>query len=481
MDVCFCIGTNSGKVINSISKLDDNIKYFTYDNIKLLVKDAKLRHLEFKRIVLSSAVIGSADSDFSELNKFLREFGINTEVVLIINEETGADYAKHFLKYFNAPMYTLMVMSKGTTKVLMESVSDDILSLSTKYFDPFKNKILGKNLDFSESDSTGEQDSNYEGVPDFQSGQGFSAGPASLYSGYRGNSGNNWGETEKEYAENSYENSDAESTAEEDELSIGDLGATHSDTGFLDDEENEEINQHSKESEPQVVEEDTDRSVRERFESGVISSVTNRYKQEQVISTDLNIDLVISGGSHRATQDIIDEALTIYQKDSGKILIIDLDTTSNRLLSLIDIDKYYSNNCMEGISKQRVYVEDHVGICSNGYGVPVSVVSLKALLASKLVKKFDMVMIDCPLDCLEVIDEEVVKMCHVLVYSGGDMSSLTEMSIGLTNRSKVRLNVEKYIMRNCVVEIKGNLEVNELNYLRSHSVFANSSWLDRIS
>ena len=85
------------------------------------------------------------------------------------------------------------------------------------------------------------------------------------------------------------------------------------------------------------------------------------------------------------------------------------------LLSYLNTTRFYSSNAMEGISKKRIYTEDNIGIVSNGYGVPASSKDLKILLTSKLVRKYDLILIDCPVDCLSIIDEELVKMCHVLV------------------------------------------------------------------
>lgn len=177
---------------------------------------------------------------------------------------------------------------------------------------------------------------------------------------------------------------------------------------------------------------------------------------------------------------MIDEALDLYRKDEAKVLIIDLDTKGNRVLSLLHMDRYYGNNCQEGITKQRVYTEDNIGVCSNGFGVPVSTKDLKALLASKLVRRFDLILIDCPVECLSIFDEELVRMCHVLVFSGGALEDMSEMTLGLTDRSVVKLEVEKYIMRNCEVEIKGSLRNEDVNFLQDNCLFANGSWLDKI-
>ena len=125
-------------------------------------------------------------------------------------------------------------------------------------------------------------------------------------------------------------------------------------------------------------------------------------------------------------------------------------------------------------------MEDHVGVCSNGYGAPVTSKDLKSLLSSRLVRKYDIILVDCPVDCLKVIDEEIVSMCHVLIYCGGSKQDFIDMSLGLSNRDVVKLSVEKYIMRNCEVEVCGTLNGRDLAYMKDTCLFANGSWLEKV-
>ena len=287
---------------------------------------------------------------------------------------------------------------------------------------------------------------------------------------------------------------------EDDELSIGDLGGQHTDTGYLDDFDDAELAAQFNESKgkrgksrvttkDEVSDLDSDDSnieldpekQREQYEEQVIESVNKRYEKEMSISANLNIDLVVSSGKYRCTQDMIDEALDLYRRDGARVLIIDLDTVSNRILSLLHTSNFYSNNCQEGITKQRVYVEDNVGICSNGFGVPVTSKDIKALLSSKMIRKYDLIFIDCPAECLGIFDEELIRMCHVLVFSGGSLEDMSNLTIALTNRNVVKLEVEKYIMRNCEVEVKGTLRKDDVEFLRDNCLFANGCWLDKIS
>lgn len=493
MDVCLLMGKGNASIQKAVGKLSDNVKFYEFKDIKDMVKGAKLRHLEFKRIILSKALLSKPDSDLGVLNSFLREYGVNTEVIMVIQSAEDEMYIKAFKKYFDSPMYTPVIMGKPTAISLNEIVTADILSVRTKYYalDVKDSKIVP---DEDEGEATGDQ----EGVQQ-SAGFGFGSGPSSVYGGYRGNSSSDWGSSERDMVEEEDSSDDGF-----DDLSIGDLGGLHTDTGYLDDFDDAELaakfdeeknkakaakrgrggvpmgGMKDKAQELDASEEVEEVSEKEKYEGKVIDSVQKRYEKEQTISSDLNIDLVVSTGKYRCTQDMIDEALDIHRRDQARVLIIDLDTKSNRVLSLLHIDRYYSNNCQEGIAKQRVYTEDNIGVCSNGYGVPVQTKDLKALLASKVMKKYDLILIDCPTECLGVIDEEIIRMCHVLVFTGGSLEDLTDITMGLTNRHVVRLGVEKYIMRNCEIEVKGQLRKDDVEFIRDNCLFANGCWLDKI-
>lgn len=494
MNVCFSMGNNSEKIINHLSKMADNVKFFSYRSIDELVKDSKLRHLEFDRLVISKSIISRPEVDFETLNKFIKDFNPNAEIVLVVAEGDESTFIKPFKRYFDAPMYTPAIMLKGTSKSLLDLILTDIPTVRSKYYKDDSSDFLPENSDSTESESTGNQEPENAAETEKSSGFGFGSGPSSVYGSFRGTTGSDWSSSEREVEENSDFENDDSALPDDDELSIGDLGGQHTDTGYLDDFDDAELaakfeedkgkknkaGSVSKDKAEDLDAEEDEVQKREVYEEKVIDSVVDRYEKERVISSDLNIDLVVSTGRFRCTQDMIDEALDLYRKDEAKVLIIDLDTRYNRVLSLLHMRRYYDDNCQEGITKQRVYTEDHIGVCSNGYGVPVTTKDLKALLASKMIRKFDLIFLDCPVECLGIFDEELIRMCHVLVFSGGSLEDMTDITLGLTNRSVVRLDVEKYIMRNCEVEIKGPLRKEDVEFLKGNCLFANGNWLDKI-
>lgn len=500
MDVCLSMGNSSEKVVSMLSKVADNVKFYSYRTVGDMIKDAKLRHLEFDRMVLSKVIFSNPDKEFEMLNSFIREYGSNTEIVLVVSEGDENGIVRSFKKYFDAPMYTPAILVKGTSRALLDLIQLSVLEVKTKYYILDADEESGGTSDVSAGTSTGEQDEESGSVGSSSNGFGFGSGPSSVYSGYGGNVSSDWNSSEKEYTENSEYGDEDGGDDDDDELSIGDLGGQHTDTGYLDDFDDAELAAQFDEgkgkrgkkgvakkdevsnldSDDPSIEIDPEEQ-RAQYEEKVIESVNRRYEKELTISANLNIDLVVSAGKYRCTQDMIDEALDLYRRDGAKVLIIDLDTTSNRILSLLHTSNFYSNNCQEGITKQRVYVEDNIGICSNGFGVPVTSKDIKALLSSKMIRKYDIVFIDCPTECLGIFDEELIRMCHVLVFTGGALEDMSNVTLGLTNRSIVKLEVEKYIMRNCEVEVKGTLRKDDVEFLRDNCLFANGCWLDKIS
>ena len=527
MVVCFSIGQKSKAVISNLVKTADNVEFLTFDSIKDIIKNAQLRHIDFKRIIISSAIVKNPQSEFKELSDFIGEYSNTTEVVLMVGEKAKGTVDVEFNKFFNAPLYTPVVMPRATSRSLLELVLGDIASLAVKYYVPEEIEVTGSMAESGESSSFNPnmQDTNTS-VDTSNTNSGFGIGfgprgidisnmsssPADNNRGYEDFSEKYSGGNKVSAPGYSETVMGQDSDFDDDDLSISDYGAQHSDTGFLDESDADELKAYleSQESSKPVVEEDmgtgalrymdeksekvveevaTEQVVQEKVKKpsssvyieNINRGVTDRIKRDFVTKSDLNIDLVLSTRSARATQAIIDEAFNLYRKDDAKVLIVDLDFKENRVLSYLRTGEYYRSSSFEGITKQRIYEEDHIGVCSNGYGVPVLTHDIKSLLSSKAVREYELVLIDCPVDCLSVIDEELIEMFHILVFSGGSRQDLVEMTKGLVNRDFVKLSVEKYIMRTCDVEIDEGVKKSDLEYIKKNFLFANGTWLSKIT
>lgn len=504
MIVSFSVGDKSKRVINTLKKTADNVDFYSSNSIQELIKEAKLRHISFKRIIFSTTILKNVEKDLKELNDFIKNFSSSTEVVMIImGSDTGSD--KIFNSIFNSPMYTPVILPKATSKNLLELVLSDILEIKTRYYvldvkdskkEETKNQL--KTEEENNSNSNSSEGTSNDGVPMVNLSRDFSNGPSSVFTGFGGEVVVNATAPENNTLDTPPLNFDGSSTegnenlsttdSEDDDsdLSIGDFGSQHSDTGYLDEDdadyqefvksvENEErVPDRSRVEivtpQPRVIE------VR-KPELGKRNSVSPKpvKKVEK-----RNIDLVISVRGNGSTQAIIDESVKIVNEDGAKVLIIDLDNEENGILSFIDTDKFYREGNNNGISKQRVYEEDGVYIMSNGYGSPVTNRDVQRLINSRVLNQFDMIYIDCPTKSLSVLSKDIIDVCNILIISKGDLSQLVATSLALTDRSVVSLDVERSIMNDCVVEIDGDCNKEDVDYINSTFVFANGNWLNRL-
>lgn len=309
------------------------------------------------------------------------------------------------------------------------------------------------------------------------------------------------------------------SEAEEDEndLSIGNYGEQHTDTGFLDEDEEEELKRLMSGMD-ESAEDETEAGSGSEDEwsgSGVEEPIAQSPKKPDVWSMGgtpvkswetreepakpreavpekddrelksepkFYIDLFVGVKGSGATQSLVDTAAKLTDKEGLKVLIVDLDTRENGLLSYIDTERFYMEGANMGISKLRTYMEDGVYVASNGYGEAVSPRALSAFLSSRLISNFDTVLIDCPAECLDSVSLDVIERCNVYIVTGIDRSDLLATSEALTNRDVVDFQVEKYIMQHCLINFKDEQECDteDVDWVNRICLFANGNWLDRI-
>lgn len=598
MRVCFSVGKQSKAICNTLKRSADNIEFFYYSSIQELIKESNIRHLYFERIIFSPSILNDLESDLRLLNDYIKNSSDSSEIIYFLNSihTTGLE---EFNSIFNSPLYTPVILDAPTPKSLLDLVTLSIVEIKAKYYDldvnnvdsvsvstsqgkkesvkreklkpkkkGFISSFFGGGKKSAETKEVAESKSEVEETP-LNSGEnvsnnnsGFTSGPQSVIASDSGENGSNQN-TESKEVENLFgfsessgnfsepDNLGAENSSEDEDLSIGDFGSSHSDTGFLDPEDEDEelkkfLEGQNNDSEddnavdrPDLFESSSDSERPDLFEStsdsergdlfendptpipvhnpiptptptpvvvtnkhvkrdiastvssgveslGLVKPVRSKLKEEESIlkpsydSDSPNIDLVTGVDAKKITASIVDESMRLVDEDGIKVLIIDVDTRTNSILSFIDTDRYYFEGAIDGISKQRVYEEDNIGVCSNGYGVSVSPRDLLRLLSSRLVRDYDMVFVCCPLESLNSLSLEVVRRCHVLVMSGGDRSDLIATSIGLTDRSVIDVNVERYIMDNCEVEFFDDISQEDLSFVKKTCLFANGSWLRTI-
>lgn len=480
--------------------------------------------------------VEDVEGDLRELNEFIKNYSDNTSIVLITNQGTKElEVTEIFKSMFNSPMYTPVIMSKTTPKNLLEIVTEDITTLKTKYYvlDVDKDKtIVSSNESVEKKNETETTKSSIEkkkksgffsGLmggkkksPDVSTpvqevkqeaedvvnkveeaseiSTDFSAGPKSVFTGFGGESSSNSNSESNNFTKNIFDSQNSSSsdgmessttgfsdpTGEDDMLSLGEMGEQHTDTGFLDEEEeenDEELQEYIRNQHHTLEEDKSEEPVSVRQEP-VYTPPIKAEKEEP--KKDTNIDMVLGMHGSGSTSAVVNEAMDLYQSKGAKVLIIDLDYRENGLLSFINVEDFYNKGYSRGISRRRIYNEDGIGILSNGYGTVITSSELLTLLRSGIIRKFDEVLIDCPIECLNIVTKDILKLCNILVFTNIDRSDLLSTSLGLTDRSTVSLDVERFIMKTCIVDCPEGKSLSEedIDYIRDNCLFANGCWLD---
>lgn len=554
MMIAFCAGSSSNRVIEKLSSVVDNITFRTYDNMEELVTEAILRHIDFERIVFTSKFLSNPEDDLRKLQEFLTEYSNNTELVMLeMLEESGSEKEKLFNSFFSSPMYTVVKVKQGSMSIpfLTELVKTDIPTLKVTYGGdvhvndsvvvaksaeeqvkkedakksvvsaPKKKKVgfFGR-LFGGKSDESEENESFSDSTEEVMEPTGnidesaMNAEPEisplnqSVVGGVVGDVAKDVVGVEMNFEENSrvedavsvvdgLTGGSVENFSPEDDelgLSIGDYGAAHSDTSFLDDSDEEELENYSSNREE-------DNPARENVVSPVEDSLPDQVEvdpYEKVFSDDMkqgiptedysfdvpqenykNIDIIISNTGSNAIVDIIDSAAK-YSDDGNSVLVVDADNIHHRVLSFIDCNQFYKRDFEYGVDSSRIYVEDGVSFVSNGYGNELSTESLERFLEEEELNRFDIVMVDIPVESIGVLNIGILQKCNILIECGSDVSDLITMSLDLTDRSKVSLEMERYIMHNCDAEMLGGVNEETIKTAKESCFFANGCWLDNI-
>lgn len=554
MMIAFCAGSSSNRVIEKLSSVVDNITFRTYDNMEELVTEAILRHIDFERIVFTSKFLSNPEDDLRKLQEFLTEYSNNTELVMLeMLEESGSEKEKLFNSFFSSPMYTVVKVKQGSMSIpfLTELVKTDIPTLKVTYGgdvhvndsvvvaksaeeqvkkEDIKKSVVSapkkKKVGFfgrlfgGKSDESEENESSSDSTEEVPESTGnvdesaMNAEPEinslnqSAMDGVIGDVAKDVIGAEMNFEENSRvedavpvvsgltDGSVENFSPEYDELglSIGDYGAAHSDTSFLDDSDEEELENYSSSREednnparenvsspvedslPDQVEVDPYEKV---FSDDMMQGTTEEYSFDVPQENYKNIDIIISNTGSKAIADIIDSAAK-YSDDGNSVLVVDVDNIHHRVLSFIDCNQFYKRDFEYGVDSSRIYVEDGVSFVSNGYGNELSTENLERFLEEEELNRFDIVMVDIPVESIGVLNMGILQKCNILIECGSDVSDLINMSLDLTDRSKVSLEMERYIMHNCDAEMLGGVNEETIKTAKESCFFANGCWLDNI-
>lgn len=135
MKVSFSVGNMSEKIINSLSSSLDNVEFYSYKTVPEMIQESSMRHIYFDRIVFSEKILKDSEKELSELNDYITNYSDNTTIVFVCSKKNGvSDNERIFSELFNSPLYTPVLIDKGTVKKLQEFIECDIQEIRAKYY-----------------------------------------------------------------------------------------------------------------------------------------------------------------------------------------------------------------------------------------------------------------------------------------------------------------------------------------------------------
>ena len=544
MRVCFSVGPMSQKLISTISKSADNVEFSSYSDIASMIKESTMRHIFFDRIVFSEKILKNPEVELKALNDYIAEFSDNTKIVFICQGK-GTNNHEIFNNLFDSPLYTVVLIEKVSTNILLDFVKGDITELKAKYYSLdvksiksmtskspegvpkekevplakkekkgfFKSifggkknnhqKIENQKSDIDGSSNSGKGD-NLVSQNSLEVGAGIvssgvalgteiGAGASAIKTGVDV-IGSVVDSVPVSSRTSDFNDQNSYNSLDDDFLGLGGLGEQHVDTGFLDDDSQNEIDEVLKSLEDdegaKVIynneEEISDiDNYNKNVEQDVVenrSSTLDDSLSPRGSSNELRYRLVVGERGIGSTSYIVDYSATQASKGK-KVLIIDLDTVDNGILSYIDANSFYGNDRDCGIERMLVYTEDNVDILSNGYGRSVSKESLGVLVSSGLLDKYDIVFIDCPIDCIGNLSEDLVSKCVTMIKVGGNKGSLLSVISKLTSREYISPYLEDLLYQNCKFNVVNKIDyyLEDLSFLRDTCLFGRGNWLNKVN
>lgn len=538
MRVSFSIGPKSPQIINTLSKSADNVEFMSYGSIQEMIKESVMRHLFFDRIIFSEKIINDVEKDLQDLNDYIVQYSDSTSIVFMCQGSSNSDEV--FNKIFNSPLYTPVILQKATSTILLEFVQDSIVSLKTKYYtldvqqakgvtskrelpkevenqkevvaeEPvkkglFKGLFGGKknkhsknengnpNLDSVSSIEKTSENLSKNIVENVVSSTADELGNTSF-------SGSNTSSPDSDVNSfySSYETSPALDRSDEfnnqissddldfSNLGLGDLGEQHFDTGFLDENIEEEIDRElEEESINSELGDDEFDSSEEELEQDTSYASEEHFNDESNIevikpSNSTKYRLVLGERNSGVSTYIADNSVK-YVSKGLKVLVIDLDYKHNGILSFVDTSEFYNGNHNNGIENLNYFSDDGIDILSNGYGSCISKESLDRLVSSSFLDNYDVVFVDCPLDCLNVLTNSFIEDFIGMIKVNGNKGSISNTLVLLTDRGNIDKDIEDMLYEKCKFDITNKIEWydEDIKYLKDNCIFSRNNWLNKI-
>lgn len=124
-------------IIQAVKKSNDSLDLVGGTDLVSFLTETKERNEFFERILIIDTAItkGSEKDDFLFLKQYIEKYSPSMEVVLGIPRDRGSQLADLFLTEFSSPMYTVAYLPKQTSiQILKDLVTLPVLELKAKYF-----------------------------------------------------------------------------------------------------------------------------------------------------------------------------------------------------------------------------------------------------------------------------------------------------------------------------------------------------------
>ena len=124
-------------IIQAVKKSNDSLDLVGGTDLVSFLTETKERNEFFERILIIDTAVtkGNEHDDFLFLKQYIEKYAPSMEVVLGIPRDRGSQLADLFLSEFNAPMYTVAYLPKQTSiQILKDLVTLPVLELKAKYF-----------------------------------------------------------------------------------------------------------------------------------------------------------------------------------------------------------------------------------------------------------------------------------------------------------------------------------------------------------
>lgn len=506
MLIMLSLGGSSEKISKMVSKSVDNADFVSFKNVDDMITQSNLRRYAFSRLIFSAKFIDN-DEDMSKLCDYVRDNMGRVEIVYILSPDQN-QYEVMFKEYFDSPLYTIMYVKTPTSKVMTESVSLSIVDLKARYYLLDKpqmgntkapTKSVGK-VQKSTSNEQESVDTQEQGISALDENGTFGFGNAggnyqddselmnNFQNGSQRNNQNSAGFDNGSYShqDTNDENDNSFGFLSEMDLSIGDFGSQHSDSGFIGDDEMEELEkltqQTPREEEPveevreEAAEEDEDVSPQVSVQERPVENLNTGYTVAGVIMPG-KVNIILGAKGSGTAPYIINTAMSA-QRAGKRVLVVDMDFMNNKVLSYIDTKDFYAQGCSMGITNKRIYNQGGIDFLSNGFNTGV-IRGIENVLSGSIMKHYDVVLVDCPCESLVSIPDNILGLCNVVICSDVELSKIREISVALYNRNCVSLFKEAYISKCGRIANKG-ISREDVNTLKSEMLFPNGCWLDNI-